>query len=95
MRDRRVRGEGIVRRLLEGRDPSDVVLVFSHGGAIQSVVSALLGAPGTWGIPVHNTAVFDFFIDLEGETGTADALDNPRWRRIERFNDASHLELGP
>ena len=93
-RDRRARGERIVRRLLKGRDDSDVLLVFSHGGTIQHVVSALLGAPRTWGISVHNTALFDFTLDLGRLSDEGDARHNPAWFRIERFNDFSHLESG-
>ena len=91
MRDRRARGERIVQRLLHCRAASDVVLVFTHGGTLQHVLSALLGSSRTWGVSVRNTALFDFSLDLERWAEEGDALHSPFWWRIERFNDASHL----
>ena len=95
MRDRRARGERIVQRLLHCRAASDVILVFTHGGTLQHVLSALLGSSRTWGVSVRNTALFDFSLDLERWAEEGDALHSPFWWRIERFNDASHLPEPP
>ena len=91
MRDRRARGERVVQRLLHRRAASDVVLVFTHGGTLQHVLSVLLGSSRTWGVSVRNTALFDFSLDLERWSEEGDVLHSPFWWHIERFNDSSHL----
>ena len=91
MRDRRARAERIARDLLRCRQQEDVVLVFTHGGTMQHLLSALLGSARTWGVSVGNTALFEFSIDLERWHEGGDSLHVPFTGRIERFNDTTHL----
>lgn len=89
---RRDRGQRVIQTLIERHNDDDVVLSFSHGGIIQYIVSALMRADRTWGIPVRNTAVFDFEIESGLWHSDGDSLlSNFNWQ-IHTFNDASHLE---
>lgn len=70
----------------------DSVLVFTHGGIISHIFSQLVGTDRMWGLGVHNTAVFEFTIAVN--RWQLDGLDrtNTDLRRINLFNDASHLD---
>lgn len=92
MRERRARGERVVQQLLERHADPDVVLVFTHGGMLQHIIAALMGTDRTWGVSVENTGVFEFTLDMEHWAQVGDVLHSPFWWRIERFNDATHLE---
>lgn len=79
-------------RMLGRHADDDIVMVFTHGGILQHIISALLGAPRTWGVPVSNTGVFDFSLD-RGRWDMGDShLPNSTLWRINRFNDSSHLD---
>ena len=88
---RRARAERVIEQLLDRHANDEVVLIFSHGGILQHLLSALMGTRRTWGVSVRNTAVFEFTLDLERWASDGDDLHSPTWWRIERFNDASHL----
>jgi broad specificity phosphatase PhoE len=92
MRERRARGERVVQQLLERHADPDVVLVFTHGGMLQHIIAALMGTKRTWGVSVENTGVFEFTLSVERWAQDGDVLHSPFWSRIERFNDAAHLE---
>ena len=64
----------------------------THGGILQHILAALLGMDRTWGTHVRNTAVFDFTIDKSLWAPDRGARLVPVHHRINRFNDASHLE---
>ena len=89
------RARRVVDRLVSQHDNEDRVLVFSHGGILTWIIAQFLGADRIWGISVRNTAIFEFSVDvdkwhMDGRIRTANNL----WR-IERFNDASHLDENP
>ncbi len=91
----RDRASRVVDLLVRRHDSDDRVLVFSHGGILTWVIAQLLGTDRIWGISVRNTAIFEFSVDvdkwdLDGRIRTANNL----WR-IERFNDARHLDEDP
>ena len=88
---RNERARRVVERLIADHEDDDVVAVFAHGGILQCVIAALLGSDRVWGIPVGNTAVFEFAIDLAKWRAGADRQNGRRWR-IVRFNDTAHLE---
>jgi broad specificity phosphatase PhoE len=90
--DRRARGQRVVDALLGGHAQGDVVVIVTHGGILQQVLAALMGTDRTWGVSVHNTAVYDFDIDLERWGINGEGLFNTAFWRIIRFNDASHLD---
>ena len=70
----------------------DSVLVFTHGGIISHIFAQLVGTDRMWGLGVRNTAVFEFTIAVD--RWQLDGLDrsNTDLRRINLFNDASHLD---
>ena len=91
----RARARRVVDLLVRRHDNDDRVLVFSHGGILTWIIAQLLGTDRIWGISVRNTAIFEFSVDvdrwdLDGRIRTANNL----WR-IERFNDARHLDEDP
>jgi broad specificity phosphatase PhoE len=89
---RRARAQRVVDALISRHAPGDVVLVATHGGILQHILAALMGADRTWGMSVPNTAVFEFSIDLaRWATGGEVKLSASFWR-INRFNDATHLD---
>jgi broad specificity phosphatase PhoE len=92
LEQRCARGRRIVASLIEAHSATDVVVAFSHGGILQHIIAAFLGADRSWGIRVRNTAVFDFSLDknLWHEAGRS-RLNTRHWR-IHCFNDAAHLE---
>ena len=88
---RRERGRRVIDAVIERHGDEDVVVLFTHGGILQYMVTALLGAGRVWGTPVKNTALFEFVFD-RGRWAQEDwGRHNPHLRRIVRFNDASHL----
>jgi len=89
---RRRRATRVVDAIIGQHEQKDSVLVVSHGGFIQQVIAVLLGTTRTWGFSVWNTAVFDFSIDMLEWTGSEKTKISTEFFRIERFNDASHLD---
>ena len=91
LEDRRDRGRRVVDQAVREHPNDSTLLMVSHGGILQNIVSAILGSPRVWKLSVANTALFDFTVDAERwhEDGEV-RLDTSLWR-INRFNDASHL----
>ena len=89
--DRRQRAVRVVNALIAKHGNGDSVLVVSHGGFIQQLVAAFMAAGRTWGFGIHNTALFDFSIDLDRWRDDGETRLNTTFFRIERFNDAAHL----
>ena len=89
---RQARARRVVDRAVGGHDDADTVLMVTHGGILQHILAALLGMDRTWGTHVRNTAVFDFTIDKSLWAPDRGARLVPVHHRINRFNDASHLE---
>ena len=89
-RERNERARRVVERLIADHEEDDLVAVFAHGGILQCIIAALMGADRVWGIPVGNTAVFEFAIDLDKWRAGSDRQNSRRWS-ILRFNDTAHL----
>lgn len=89
-RERNERARRVVDRVIAHHAAGDVVVLFAHGGILQCIVAALMGTDRVWGVPIGNTAVFEFEIDLERWRQDVDRQNNRRWR-IVRFNDSEHL----
>lgn len=88
---RRDRARRVIETVLGSHDDSDALLVFTHGGFLQNMLTVLMGTDRTWGINVQNTAVFEFALDLEQWPANGPELHNTAFWRINRFNDTSHL----
>ena len=92
--ERTARAQRVVNRLTDEHDNTDHVLVITHGGIMIDILAQLLGTDRLWFFEIPNTALFEFSLDvdswhLDGRTRT-----NSKLWRIERFNDASHLDDG-
>ena len=88
---RGVRARRVIDTMIHQHDNEDTVIVFTHGGILQHMLAALMGTERVWGMSVHNTAVFDFTLDVERWPASKEDLANSSFWRVNRFNDASHL----
>ena len=80
----RVRVGNSFDRLTDRMDDGDHAVLVTHGGVIWSLMSLVLGlGKGAAMIPSHNTAFSQIVVSSSGE------------RRIEVFNDATHLDTTP
>ena len=70
----------------------DSVIAFSHGGIIQHIFAQLIGTDRLWGLGVRNTAVFEFTIAVDRWRLDGHDRANMNLRRIDLFNDATHLD---
>ena len=86
------RGSRVVDRVMAEHTNDDRVLVFSHGGIMQYQIARVLGTKRVWGLSVRNTAMFEFAIDEDGWQSDVQETVNLSLWRINRFNDASHLD---
>jgi broad specificity phosphatase PhoE len=88
------RAQRVVDTLLNHGN-GDRVLVISHQWILQQVIARLMGCDRTWGLPMGNTACFEFWLDRDrwAETG-ANRLNTELWQ-IKRFNDTSHCQVRP
>ena len=83
-------------------DENSCVLVVSHGGFMQTLISVLLGSKRVWGFKTNNTGIYEFEIE-ENNIQLSDegewiykqddyiALNPKKWSII-RFNDVTHLK---
>jgi 2,3-bisphosphoglycerate-dependent phosphoglycerate mutase len=92
MSDRRVRAERAINQLIADHSNEDKLLAFTHGGIIHYLFAALMGVDRLWGMPVGNTAMFDFDLDVERWHHSDSTLLNTNLWRINRLNDSSHLD---
>ena len=89
---RMVRGARVVDKIMAKHTNEDRVLVFSHGGIMRYMVARILDTGRVWGVSVRNTAMFEFNVDADRWQSDADEIVNLSQWRINRFNDASHLD---
>lgn len=89
---RRTRGRRVIETTLGRHSQQDSVLLVSHGGILQHILAALMSAGRTWGVEISNTALFDFRVDLERWHLDGDSTADTSIARIDRFNDAAHLQ---
>ena len=87
----RARAQRVIEKVIGSHTNVDVVMMFSHGGILQRIVAEVMGTNRTWRVPIRNTAVFDFTLDLDQWSLDGDSLLNSNLWQINRFNDASHL----
>ena len=83
-------------------DENSCVLVVSHGGFMQTLISVLLGSKRVWGFKTNNTGSYEFSIEennvqLNDDGEWVSKQDdyivlNPKKWGIIRFNDVTHLK---
>ncbi len=93
-KERSVRAHSFLSTVIKRHSDDDVVIVFTHGGILQNLLAVLMGTEIIWGMKIHNTALFDFTFDMELWASRGQNRYNPFFCRINRFNDASHLDTG-
>ena len=86
------RAQRVIDLLTGKHTDDDSVLVFSHGGIINHIFAQLVGTQRMWGLGVRNTAVFEFTIAVDRWQLDGHDRFNSNLRRINLFNDASHLD---
>ena len=86
------RGSRVVDRIMAEHTNDDRVLVFSHGGIMQYMFARVMGTSRLWGVGVRNTAMFEFIVDTDGWKSNDQETVNLNLWRINRFNDARHLD---
>lgn len=69
---------------------NDVIWVVSHAGIMQYLIAAILGCDRTWHIPIHHTAIFEFWRSTDTASDPCHR-HNPQHWQLKRFNDVSHL----
>ncbi len=90
--ERRKRAKKVLSLVLENHSNEDVVVMFCHAGIIQHIVSVIFQSPKLWGIGIHNTALFEFSIDINNWHIESRTRFNPTLWRIIRFNSNPHLD---
>lgn len=81
---------------LKSGQAHSVIWIVTHSGILQHLIAALLGCDRTWGIPISNTARFEFWIDGDrwhqlSQNHLHPNRHNTSLWQIQRFNDISHL----
>ena len=66
------------------------VWAVTHGGFMQQLIRIILGCDRTWQLPIHHTALFEFW--LLKPAATQASQHNPEYWKILRFNDIPHLK---
>jgi len=89
---RSARAQRVIDLVTGEHSDDDSVLVFSHGGIINHIFAQLVGTDRMWGLGVLNTAVFGFTIAVDRWNLDGPNRTNTNLRRIDLFNDASHLD---
>lgn len=95
----RDRASQLIQTLLTRHTNSDQIWIVTHGGILQYLIAELLGCDGgaapkehrTWGLQIHATALFEFWIDLtRWHLADQNRFNTALWQ-IRRFNDSQHL----
>ena len=89
--DRRSRAKKVLSLILQNHSNEDVVVMFCHAGIIQHIVSVIFESPKLLRINIHNTALFEFSIDINNWNTSTREKFNPTLWRIIHFNSNSHL----
>ena len=86
------RARRVVEWVIADHANEDSVLLVSHGGIMQYIFAQIIGTDRIWGVSVRNTGIFDFTIDVDHWRLDGHNLGNTNIRRIDLFNDATHLD---
>lgn len=85
------RARRVVDELIERHHNGDRVLVIGHHWILQHAIACLMGCDRAWGLPMANTALFEFWIERDRWLQTGPNRLNSELWRIKRFNDTTHL----
>lgn len=89
----RDRAHRFIKHILSQHHNGDRIWVISHSWLLQQLIAALLGGDRTWGISIHNTALFEFWFDhSRWHQLDQNRLNTTLWQ-IHHFNDYRHLDI--
>jgi 2,3-bisphosphoglycerate-dependent phosphoglycerate mutase len=87
----RDRAQQILSKILTSHQNGEQIWVVSHSWFMQHLISALMGSDRAWRMRIHNTALFEFWIDQSRwQWQDENRLNTDLWQ-IVRFNDDQHL----
>lgn len=86
------RAQRVVDHLIDQHRNGDRILVISHQWILQQIIARLLGCDRAWGMPMANTACFEFWIDCDRWPQTGPNRLNTELWRIKQFNTTPHLQ---
>ncbi|WOD37880.1 histidine phosphatase family protein [Nodosilinea sp. E11] len=86
------RAQRFVAQLLHQHGNGDRILVIAHHWILQHVITGLMGCDRAWGLPMDNTACFEFWLDRDRWPQTGPNRLNTELWRVKRFNDTTHLQ---
>ncbi|NJL49540.1 MAG: histidine phosphatase family protein [Leptolyngbyaceae cyanobacterium SM2_5_2] len=86
------RAQQFINHLLNQHCNDDHLWVISHSWILQQLIAQILGCDRVWGIPIRNTAIFEFWLDCSRwhSSNPNHHLNSELWQ-IKRFNDYNHL----
>lgn len=87
----RQRAKELVEWLIKSHQQNDGIVVFTHGGLLLQIISAVLGTKRLWTAPLGNTALYDFTLDQQQWSSKDSSMYNKALWQINRFGDALHL----
>jgi broad specificity phosphatase PhoE len=88
----RDRAQQVVDHLLSSHQNGDRILVVGHHWSLQHMIACLLGCDRAWGLPMANTACFEFWLDCDRWHQTGPNRLNTELWRIQQFNATPHLQ---
>ncbi len=86
------RAQRVVDHLIDQHRNGDRLLVISHQWILQQIIARLLGCDRAWGLPMTNTACFEFWVDRDRWPQTGPNRFNTELWRIQQFNTTTHLQ---
>jgi broad specificity phosphatase PhoE len=86
------RAQQFLDHLLSRHGNGDRILVIGHHWMLQHVITCLMGCDRAWGMPMGNTACFEFWLDRDRWYQSGPNRLNTELWQIKRFNDCTHLE---
>ncbi|MEA5449804.1 histidine phosphatase family protein [Leptolyngbya sp. CCNP1308] len=86
------RAQRVIDELIERHRNGDRLLVIGHHWILQHAIACLMGCDRAWGLPMANTAVFEFWLDRDRWPQFGPNRLNSELWRIKRFNDTTHLQ---
>ncbi|PSN14974.1 histidine phosphatase family protein [filamentous cyanobacterium CCT1] len=86
------RAQQFLDHLLSRHGNGDRILVIGHHWLLQQVIARLLGCDRAWGMPMANTAQFEFWLDRDRWYQNGPNRLNTELWQIKRFNDCTHLK---
>ncbi len=87
----RDRAQAFLQDLLTQHQDQDVLWVISHQWILEHLVAQVMGCDRTWQIPMANTALFEFELDLGRWPQTDMARHTSNLWQIRHFGTCPHL----